>query len=120
MQLHPVLCFLAAAIPFVTARSLQVSSLYDSTVRSQLASSPLRMELRASTNSGKIRAIITNQGVSTAYFSTWQNPLSQNEKERRVDVLDIKSEPVQFLNAEGLVGTLKFQVTSNYYHQEFL
>jgi hypothetical protein len=106
MLLLPIVIALSAALQPSAARSVKRSNLYDASVRSQLALSPLQVKLQHSATPGKVEAVITNRGLSTAYFSTWLNPLSQNEQARKVDVLNTIQEPVQFLNAEGLPTSL--------------
>jgi deuterolysin len=105
MHLSTVLSILSTTLPFGLARSLKIPNLYDSSVRA-LASSPLHVELRQSQMPGNVQVIVSNRGFSTAFFSTWRNPLSQDSQARRIDVLTAQEQPVEFLKAEGLVTSL--------------
>jgi len=69
---------------------------------SQLAASPLKVEIEKFDHPGLFLARITNNGLETAYFSSFRNPLSEDGRARKVEVYDASNEAVQFLNAEGL------------------
>jgi hypothetical protein len=72
------------------------------TSRELLNNSPLTVELLESGLPGAVVARITNRGFENAYFSTWRNPLSEEELARKVDVRTANNELAQFMNAQGL------------------
>jgi hypothetical protein len=84
--------------------TLNTPPLFGDSIRSQTIS-PLHIQLQHSEIFGNVQAIITNRGTTTAYFSTWRNPLSTDENARKLDVITVKDEFVQFVKAEGFVNT---------------
>jgi hypothetical protein len=93
-----MLFFLLPFFGAVTA-SQDISRFFDISFQSQVEASPLRVELQTSDIPGQIRAVISNQAPTTAFFSTYGNPLSTGT-ESKVRVYNEHEENVPFLGPE--------------------